>query len=184
MIKNLTMSLMALFLMGGVAMAQDGPRGGQAPDPAEMAQKMTEQMVQKYGLDETQQASLLEVNQAWVEKMAQARPQRPEGQGAPQELTEEQRQEMDAARKAQMEEMKTAREAYEEQIKGILTEEQFAAYQKDQQNRKGGKGGRGGRRGPGGPGEGPQGGPMGGPGEGPQGGPMGGPDGGDPDGNM
>ena len=36
-----------------------------------------------------------------------------------------------------MKEMQARREAYEEALKGILTEDQYKAYQKDQEHRKG-----------------------------------------------
>ncbi len=48
------------------------------------------------------------------------------------ELTEGQKQEMEARKK----EMEAGKTAYEEALKGILTEDQFQAYKKDQERQR------------------------------------------------
>lgn len=113
------MIVVAALLLGGTAVAQQGARRGMNAD------LMTESMVKEYSLNEEQKAKLLEVNKAFVQKMQSLRPQRTEGeQGGRPRWTEQQRTQM-----------QEARQAYEAQIKSILTEEQYKAYQKAQQER-------------------------------------------------
>ncbi len=136
MIKRIVLSMAALFLVGGLSMAQGRPGG----DPKEQAERMTERLVKELSLNDDQKAQLLEVTQAWTEKMQEMMPKgrpdmKPEEGDRPErpEFTDEMRAEMDAAR-----------EAYEESVKNILTDEQFEAFKKVMQDRRGGPG-----RGPG-----------------------------------
>jgi Skp family chaperone for outer membrane proteins len=116
--KKITMMMMALFLIGSFAMAQQGQRRG-FMNP----EQMTEQMVKQYSLNDTQKGKLLELNTAFTKEMQKLRPQSQPGERP--QWTEEQRTKM-----------REARESYTKKLKGILTEEQFAAYTKDQQNRR------------------------------------------------
>ena len=69
--KRIVFWMVALLLMSGVAMAQGNRQGGrQQMDPKTRAQRMTERMVKEYSLNEDQKQQLLDVNLAWVEKMA------------------------------------------------------------------------------------------------------------------
>lgn len=132
----------------------------QRPDEAAMIQERTDRMAEKYGLDEAQKAKLLELNTEYSGKMGPGRkgPGGPGGRGPRMdrpdarrdtarlnkgdrparpmrerpELTEGQKQEMEARKK----EMEAGKTAYEEALKGILTEDQFQAYKKDQERQR------------------------------------------------
>ena len=98
-----------------------------------MIQERTDRMAEKYGLDEAQKAKLLELNKTYSLRIG-----RPEGR---QHERMRQKPALDEKKKlefeARMKEMQARREAYEEALKGILTEDQYKAYQKDQEHRKG-----------------------------------------------
>lgn len=125
--KRIVLWMMAMMFMGGLAMAQNGQRGGgQQMDPKERATRMTERMVKEYSLNDTQKQQLQEANVAWVEKMGtRTRGER----GKKSEVSKEDREKM-------MKEMKEAREAYEKELQKILTKEQFADYTKKQAERE------------------------------------------------
>ena len=62
--KRIAFLMIALFMIGGVVMAQ-GQRGEHKKmTPAERAEKMTERMVKEYSLNDAQKKQLLEVNLA------------------------------------------------------------------------------------------------------------------------
>ncbi len=65
------MILIAIFTLGGVAMANEGDKTKKNFDPKVRAEKMTERMVKEYDLNDTQKQQLLEVNQAFAEKMGE-----------------------------------------------------------------------------------------------------------------
>ena len=70
--KRIAFLMIALFMIGGVVMAQ-GQRGEHKKmTPAERAEKMTERMVKEYSLNDAQKKQLLEVNLARCEKMENA----------------------------------------------------------------------------------------------------------------
>lgn len=148
----------AALMMGTVALAQPGPQG---PKPEfnkeEAVQKKTEMMAEKYGLNDDQQAKLLELNTEYADVLApQGRPQgprhggpemgpRPEGPQGPEmgprpegpeegkpELTEEQKEEM----KAKMEERKAEMEAAKEEFEAKMAErkEKIEAYENELKN--------------------------------------------------
>lgn len=137
--KKTIIITMAALMLGIVANAQ-GHRGSwqdrpqrERPDEATMIQERTDRMAEKYGLDEAQKAKLLELNKTYSLRIG-----RPEGR---QHERMRQRPALDEKKKlefeARMKEMQARREAYEEALKGILTEDQYKAYQKDQEHRKG-----------------------------------------------
>ena len=172
------MMMAAAVLMSTAAMAQGN--NGQRPqfDRTEMIKQRTDQMVEKYKLNETQAAQLLELNTKNAETMGpmmgmgrmgggrpggqggrrgggQGGPQMG-GQGAPQmggggfQMTEEQRAQFEEMRKQREENQKK----YDAELEKILTPEQFKSYQEDQkqQREQRGRGMGGGRRGGGAPG--------------------------------
>ena len=182
-----------LFSIGAMAQFPGGGPGGPGggmPDEAQMAEMRTQWMARQLGLDEAQTAKVLELNKKYP--MSMMRPGGGPGMGRPsRNPQEEQKVEADpnadpkaakkAAKKAkkakkQEEQAKAAddaqatMEAYENELKEILTEDQFKTYQENKNRRPQG-------RGPGGPGGRPGG--FGGPGGGPGGfgGPGGGPGG-------
>lgn len=107
--KRISFLMIALLLVGGMAMAQ-APRKGdkRKVDPKERAERMTERMAKEFSLTDAQKKELLTANMALVEKDC-----------------EKMRQEM-----------KASREAYDGQLKKILTKEQYAAYTKKQAERE------------------------------------------------
>ncbi|MDR1003534.1 MAG: DUF4890 domain-containing protein [Prevotellaceae bacterium] len=109
--KKFVTMMMALLLMGGMAMAQPG---GGFMDP----KQMTDRMVEQYSLNDTQKAKVLEATTAFVKEMQTIFPQ--DG-GFPQ-FTEELRTKM-----------QKIQEGYSKKLQGILTAEQFKAYTKDQE---------------------------------------------------
>lgn len=161
------MMMAAAVLMGTTAMAQ-----GERPqfDRTEMIKQRTDQMVEKYKLNETQARQLLELNTKNAEamgpmmgmgRMGGGRPggmggrrgggqAGQGGQGAPQmggggfQMTEEQRARFEEMRKQREENQKK----YEAELEKILTPEQFKSYQKDMEEQRAQRG----RRGMGGPG--------------------------------
>lgn len=107
--KRISFLIIAIILMGGVAMAQGHRKGGNRKvDPKERAERMTERMVKEYSLNDAQKKELLAANTALAEK----------------------------DRERMRQEMKTSREAYDAQLKKIMTEEQYAAYTKKQAERR------------------------------------------------
>ena len=191
--KSIIIMAAALALSIGAA-AQDFPQGppqGRMFDDEQMAQMRTDRMAQQLGLDETQTAKLLELNKKYPISMM--RPGGGPGMGRPPRNPQgEQKVEVNpdtdpkaakkAAKKAKKaqkkeeeakaaDEAQAAMEAYENELKEILTEDQFKAYQENKNRRPQGRG-PGGFGGPGGPGRfGGPGGPggFGGPGGGPGG---------------
>ena len=173
--KRFVMILTATVLMGTTAVAQDN--NGQRPqfDRTEMIKQRTDQMVEKYKLNETQAKQLLELNTKNAEAMGPMMGMgrmggRPGGmgggrrgggqagqggQGAPQmggggfQMTEEQRAQFEEMRKQREENQKK----YDAELEKILTPDQFKSYQEDQKQQREQRGrGMGGRRGGGGPG--------------------------------
>lgn len=132
--KRIAFLMIALFMIGGVVMAQ-GQRGEHKKmTPAERAEKMTERMVKEYSLNDAQKKQLLEVNLARCEKMDARMSMSPDvngkkdGKKAPQ-MTKEEREKMRA-------EMKNANDEYNAQLQKIMTEEQYASYTKKQSERE------------------------------------------------
>lgn len=154
--KRISFLLVALLLMGGMAMAQGSRRGGDKQvDPKVRAERMTERMAKEYSLNDSQKQQLLEANQAMLAKMGRPDGTRHEmrkgkkdkscqatdsctctckkagkkdGQRAP-KMTKEEREKMH-------QEMKASREAYDVQLKKILTKEQYDTYTKKQAERQ------------------------------------------------
>ena len=132
--KRIAFLMIALFMIGGVVMAQ-GQRGEHKKmTPAERAEKMTERMVKEYSLNDAQKKQLLEVNLARCEKMDARMSMRPDVNGKKEgkkarQMTKEEREKMRA-------EMKNANDEYNAQLQKIMTEEQYASYTKKQSERE------------------------------------------------
>ena len=168
--KRFFLLMTAAVLMGTTAVAQDNrPQF----DRTEMIKQRTDQMVEKYKLNETQAKQLLDLNTKNAEtmgpmmgmgRMGGGRPggmggrrgggqAGPGGQGAPQmggggfQMTEEQRARFEEMRKQREENQKK----YDAELEKILTPDQFKSYQEDQKQQREQRG-RGMRRGGGGAG--------------------------------
>ena len=142
--KRIMMALVAAIAIGTTAVAQTDQPLRDKPDKAEMAKHRTEQMVEKYGLDDAQQSKLLALNTKYADNMGpmmggrRHQGPRPEGgmrQGGDQhrmpEMTEEQRAKMEQHRK----ERQAAMEAYDKELQDILTADQFKQYKEDMKRR-------------------------------------------------
>lgn len=153
--KKVMLTMVAVLMMSATAMAQDnnGPRQRRHMDKAEMVKMQTERMVKDYGLDEAQQAKLLELNTQFAGKLQMGGPRGPRGPrggqggqrggqrvdgqtGATQQANGQQgerpnREQMEA----RMKEMKANREAYNGELKKIMTTDQFAKYEAAEKQR-------------------------------------------------
>ena len=158
--KKIMMALAATMMMtAAMAQNENAPARLQNPqmDRTEMLKTRTDNVVKQYGLNEEQAKQLLELNTKYADKLGggmrgmgmgmrpngdrrmrqgggngMAPGRNPMGQGNRPQLTEEQRKEMDARR----EERAKAQKEYDAELKKIMTEDQFKAYQADQEKRE------------------------------------------------
>jgi hypothetical protein len=153
--KKILLTIVAGMLMTANVMAQEANQNRperRQMDPKEMVKQRTNETVEKYKLSEEQAAKLLELNTKYMGKipmgpMAGMRGQgrRPQGQmGQMPQRPQRPQNDTVQGRRPQMgqmgqmgnrEEMRKNMEAYSAELKTILTEEQYQAYTKDQQNR-------------------------------------------------
>lgn len=154
-------TLVAAALVSSAALAQD-KKEGQRPekkfDKTEMVKHRTDETVKRYSLNSKQAAQLLELNTKYADKMGPRRGgphghhghhgagrppkdggkdmkgQRPEPpkDGKRPELTEEQKQKMDARRK----EMDATMKAYDTELQKILTPDQYKSYKADMEKHR------------------------------------------------
>lgn len=141
--KKLMILLAAALMMSGASMAQDNQRRERRQfNPEDMVKRQTEQMVEALDLDADQATAVLKLNADRMKELSGMRRfgQRNRAEGEEQERpTEEQM-------KAMREKMETSQKAYNDEMKKILTEEQYAKYEK-MQNQFRGRGGMRGNRG-------------------------------------
>jgi len=155
--KKIVLTMIAAVAMSFNAMAQEQAQNEQRREfnPEEMAKNRTEEAVKKYGLNEEQAVKLLDLNKRFSDKM---RPMRNMRQGRPNGGNRERRMERpDSVRReagqrpdmrGRMEEMRKVQDEYNKELKTILTEEQYQAYEKDEQARRQRFGGQRGQRPP------------------------------------
>jgi hypothetical protein len=148
--KKLFMAISAALIISSATYAQDenynNAQHGRF-DKKEMVQKRTEHMVKELGLDNNQAKKLFELNSTYADKLSGPNMMRPLGRSGfgsgPQgendkfdpdstkarmnrpELTEEQKARMNKWR----EEVEANNKSYETALQGILTADQFKAYQ-------------------------------------------------------
>lgn len=148
--KKMLIALAAAFILTTTAMAQDNKEtqnGQRRFDPKEMIQHMTNRTADRYGLTDEQADKLLDLNTRYADKLRfnqgpRQRGQRPGGQRNNREArqnnesvdgltaaTRPSREEMEARRKQAEED----RKAYNAELKEIMTAEQYAQYEADQQ---------------------------------------------------
>ena len=149
--KKLVLTMIAMVTMSLSAMAQDTAQVRRQFNPEQMAKMRTDAVVKKYGLSEDQAKKLLDLNTRFAGKI---RPMGPMGGqrrgGQRMQGSRPQRMNPDSLRAQgqrrgqgqrgggfNREEMQKNMEAYNNELKSILTPEQYEAYQKDeQQNRR------------------------------------------------
>ena len=143
--KKLVFTMIAMVTMSLSAMAQDTAQVRRQFNPEQMAKMRTDATVQKYGLNEEQAKKLLDLNTRFADKIRPMGPmggQRRGGQRMnPDSLRAQgpqgQRRGPGQRGGFNREEMQKNMEAYNNELKAILTPEQYEAYQKDeQQNRR------------------------------------------------
>ena len=157
--KVIMIALMAASVSLSAMAQEQGQRGQRNFDPTEMAQRRTDMMAERYGLDESQKGKLLELNKKYPGMMmgprmgeprpggggdGQMRRQRPQqGNGDNQQAGPRQMQGQRPGfgpgqggpgrgpGRFNPEQMKE----YEEALKGILTDEQYQKYEADKKER-------------------------------------------------
>jgi Spy/CpxP family protein refolding chaperone len=111
MLKKGILALAAFVMLAFTAQAQDGPqKGRKGPNPEKRAERM-DKLVADLGLDEATAASFKEIHADLEEKAKEIR-------------------NLDIDRKEKRAQLDALRTAADEQVKEILTEEQFAQYEK------------------------------------------------------
>ena len=149
--KKLVLTMIAMVTMSLSAMAQDTAQVRRQFNPEQMAKMRTDAVVQKYGLNEEQAKKLLDLNTRFAGKIRPMGPMGGQRRGG-QRMQGDRPQRMNpdslraqGQRRGQgqrgggfnREEMQKNMEDYNNELKAILTPEQYEAYQKDeQQNRR------------------------------------------------
>ena len=149
--KKLVLTMIAMVTMSLSAMAQDTAQVRRQFNPEQMAKMRTDAVVKKYGLNEEQAKKLLDLNTRFAGKIRPMGPMGGQRRGG-QRMQGDRPQRMNpdslraqGQRRGQgqrgggcnREEMQKNIEAYNNELKSILTPEQYEAYQRDeQQNRR------------------------------------------------
>lgn len=156
--KKILLTMAAAIMLSTTVFAQDDNREQRRPrmDKSEMIQKRTERTAKQYGLNEEQAKKLQALNEKYSDTMfmgmaprgdrrpdgpgmrrgGDRRPDGPRmGQGEPRQRPE-MNDSLRAEFKKRREEMQQKMEAYNAELKSIMTEEQFKAYQEDMQKRQ------------------------------------------------
>ncbi len=117
-------TFLAIVFISSAALAQRGPmpNNGDRPSPEERAEKRTEKMAEKLGLDDYQTAVLSDLNLATAQELQNIRNS---------ELEREEKKEA----------AKSVKENYLVEMENLLTPEQFELFEELREKRKGkGKG--------------------------------------------
>lgn len=149
--KKLVLTMIAMVTMSLSAMAQDTAQVHRQFNPEQMAKMRTDAVVKKYGLNDDQAKKLLDLNTRFAGKIRPMGPMGGQRRGG-QRMQGDRPQRMNpdslraqGQRRGQgqrgggfnREEMQKNMEDYNNELKSILTPEQYEAYQKDeQQNRR------------------------------------------------
>lgn len=149
--KKLVLTMIAMVTMSLSAMAQDTAQVRRQFSPEQMAKMRTDAVVKKYGLNDDQAKKLLDLNTRFAGKIRPMGPMGGQRRGG-QRMQGDRPQRMNpdslraqGQRRGQgqrgggfnREEMQKNMEDYNNELKSILTPEQYEAYQKDeQQNRR------------------------------------------------
>ena len=151
--KKIILTMIAVMAMSMSVMAQDTTQVRRQFNAEQMAKMRTDAVVQKYGLNEDQAKKLLDLNTRFADKirpmgMGGQRGQRGlrmgNGNDRPQRMAPDSLRANGRRGGGQRgnfggfnrEEMQKNQEAYNTELKTILTQEQFEAYQKDEQARR------------------------------------------------
>ncbi|MGN0068484.1 MAG: DUF4890 domain-containing protein [Prevotella sp.] len=136
--KRIALMLCAMLAFGTMAKAQETERQarGARLDKTEMIKKSTERMVQRYGLNEEQAKSLLELNTEFAGKIGRGFGSMPRARrdSTAQGQANAERKPISKDMADRMEKMQASKEEYETKLKAIMTEEQYAKYLDDAAN--------------------------------------------------
>lgn len=137
--KKIIFAAVAALLVSTGAMAQDEKKAERRQfSKSEMIQRRTDSMVEKYSLTDAQKTKLQELNAKYADKMTprgrrgQFRPDGPRGQRPQVADSLKQRPRNMEKSGEKREDFRKVMEEYDAQLKTILTEEQYKAYQEDQ----------------------------------------------------
>lgn len=147
--KKMILTIVAVCTLSATTMAQqvnNGDQGGRKISKQEMIQRRTDRVVKRYGLSDQQAKKLLELNTTYADKMPMqgfgnrgARPRM--NQNGPQadqnkdvDLMKQNSANFKEQNQARRKEMQENMQSYNNELKNILTPEQFAKYQEDRQN--------------------------------------------------
>lgn len=121
--KKFLLPLLALALSATAASAQTGPGLGGRPQrtPEEMATRQTEGLTKQLGLSADQSAKVQQIMLARDQEMMAMRGQMQAGTGDRQQMREQ---------------LMAGRTKYEDQLKAVLTPDQFTKYTAMQANRR------------------------------------------------
>lgn len=132
--KKIILSLIAIFAMTTVSLAQDQAQNGQQRrqrmDQTEMIKRRTDRLVETLKLNEEQAKKVQELNEKYFKNMGQRNGQQ---QGQRNENAGEQQntQRNENAQRPQGQRFGFNMNEYNEDLKKILTEEQYKAYEAD-----------------------------------------------------
>lgn len=141
--KKVSLFLIGIMIMSGISFAQSGPgKGRQHVSPEIRAEKMTERMVKEYSLNESQAEQLKVVNLEFAKQL-----QKNHGRKDITNKDIKQKRNKSTSKDfkkdkntAEMKEMRTkAKEAFklrESKLKKILTNEQYAQYEKNKEQKR------------------------------------------------
>lgn len=158
--KTLILAVAAVFTMSANAFAQETntqttQQEHKRFDQTEMIQKQTDRMAKQLGLDDTQKAAVLKLNNEYAGKMHRGMGMEPRKRferndtAKMERPSEDQMKQMRAKMEEERKQMEESRTAYNAELKKILTDEQYTKYEEHEKlmMQRGGK--RGGMRGPG-----------------------------------
>ena len=158
--KKLVLTMIAMVTMSLSAMAQDTAQVRRQFNPEQMAKMRTDAVVKKYGLNDDQAKKLLDLNTRFAGKIRPMGPmggqrrggQRMQGDRPPRMNPDSLRAQGQRRGQGQRgggfnrEEMQKNMEDYNNELKAILTPEQYEAYKADEAKRRQEGGRRGGPR--------------------------------------
>ena len=139
--KRFNLFFIAVMLLGGMVMAQPGSgRTHKNVSPETRAAKMTERMTKELSLNDKQAKEVEALNLEFVTQMAANRFEKPAKRDSScckkQDKAHKQGKKEKDEMKKMRGNMKEARDAREAKLKNILTQEQFAKYQKENEQRE------------------------------------------------
>ncbi len=149
--KRMIMAFAALLMVGSATMAQtsDSTKTDK-PDRSEIIRKRTEVVAQKYGLNEEQKAKLLDLNTRYSGKMRMGKPGDRRINPVRREAVNKMAAKRDTTMARQVPKaaskdktiakrprlaMGNSMQKYNEELKTIMTDEQFARYNEDMRKR-------------------------------------------------